>query len=226
MSDAAILKRLARKGVRHDEVAERAIARPELVPELVAGLDAPNAPVKYGCQKVLLGISEEAPALLYPHFGRFVDLLDGENTIMVWGAIRIIANLCRVDAKRRFEAIVDRYFAPLAGPVMITAATIAGGAPTIAAAKPRLARRIVRELLAVERARYKTAECRNVALGHVIRALDQMFDQVRDRKAVLAFVERQLGNRRAATRAKAATFLRKRGGAGPRRATAHPRGRA
>ena len=68
----------------------------------------------------------------------------------------------------------------------------------------------IKALLKVEDATYQTPECRNVALGHVITAFDQLFDQITRKRAVLQLVTRQLANRRAATRKKAEKFLRKR----------------
>jgi hypothetical protein len=53
---------------------------------------------------------------------------------------------CRWDYR-----ILDRYFAPISGPVMVTAANIIGGAVKIARAKPALTERIVSEILKVEK---------------------------------------------------------------------------
>ena len=185
------------------------IATPELLPEIFNGLNASEAAVKYGCEKVLKLISEKAPALLYSRMEFFVGLLESENNFLKWGAIRIIANLAAVDMENKFEKIFDRYFAPVQGPAMITAGNIVASAPKIAAAKPHLTERIVRELLRVERARYQTAECHNVVLGHVILAFGQLFERLRDKTAVVALARRQLKNPRNATRTKAEKFLKK-----------------
>ncbi len=206
-----LLRRVARKGSDKAKLAEQVIAAPTLLPQIFDGLQASEAPVKYGCEKVLMLISEKAPALLYPHMDCFVGLLESGNNFLKWGAIRIIANLAVVDVENKFEKVFDRYFAPIPGPAMITAGNIVASAPKIAAAKPHLAERIVRELLKVEHARYQTAECRNVALGHVILALGQLCESLQDKTAVMALVRRQLENSRNATRIKAGKFLRKYG---------------
>ena len=93
---------------------------------------------------------------------------------------------------------------------MIDAANAIRGAAAIALAKPHLAPRIAARILAVERASYATAECRNVAIGHAIRALDQILDAAGGQREVLRFVSRQTENPRPATRAKAQRFRRKR----------------
>ena len=64
-------------------------------------------------------------------------------------------------------------------------------------------------ILAVEKARYATPECRNVAIGHAIHALDEFFPLLQDQRAVLSFVKRQGKNARRSTRNKARKFLAK-----------------
>jgi hypothetical protein len=52
--------------------------------------------------------------------------------------------------------------------------------------------------LGVERAEYETPECRNVAIGHALEALKGLWGEVRGDEEVRGFVERQVGNTRAA----------------------------
>ncbi len=212
MSESQLLQRIAKKGSDKDAIASRVLRKPELLSELIDGLGAEKARVKYGCAKILRIISDEAPGLLYSRFAFFADLLDSDNNIFKWGAIHVIANLATVDTEDRIEAIFERYFAPIPGPALITAANVIAGAAKIALAKPQLTERITKELLKVEKARYKTTECRNVALGHAIKAFDQFFDQIKDKGPVVAFVRRQLENTRNATRKKAEVFLKRRSG--------------
>lgn len=188
-------------------VAAKVAGSPEALSEVLQGLSANAADVRYGCARVLRAISEAHPLALYPSFDRFVELLRSDNKILQWQAIRIIANLSRVDSEDRVEDILDAYFAAIRGPVMITAANIIKGSATIALAKPHLTERIVKELLSVGKGSYQTAECRNIALGHMIEALGSFFEQVEDRKRVLRLVRRQRRNPRNATRRKAERFL-------------------
>jgi hypothetical protein len=202
---------IARLPANVEALARRIAKETESLPELFAGLRADKPEIKYGCLKALRRISEKEPAALYPEFDRFVDMLDSENIILKWGAIIIIGNLAAVDSEEKIGRILKRYLAPISGPVMITAANTIGGAGKIALAKPRFADRIVRALLRVEAANYQTPECRNVALGHVVKSLDLFFEHIKDPEPVLAFVQRQLGNSRNAVKKKAAAFLKKRG---------------
>ena len=182
-----------------------------------AGLDAPAARVKFGCLKDLRRLSEEAPQLLYPDFDRFARLLDHPNSIYRWNAAHILANLARVDRSRKLAPLLDKFLRPIGGPQMIGAANVIQAAAVIAAAQPRLADALAAGILTVDRAKYETEECRNVAIGHAIQSLDRFFESIPRQRAVLGFVRRQLGNPRPATRRKAERFLKKWVDAGKKR---------
>ena len=85
---------------------------------------------------------------------------------------------------------------------MITASNVVKGAPKIAKSKPALTERVTREPLKVEKAKYQTDECRNIALGIAIKSFEQFFDQVEDKEAVIKLIKNQLNNSRNATRKK------------------------
>ena len=134
------------------------------------GLSLPGTG-KFQIAKALVSLSETAPEAIDPFFDVFAGLLDDGNNIIKWTAFQIIANLAAVDRQGRIDAIIDRYLAPIAGPVMITAGHAIQGSARIAATHKHLTDRIVRAILGTEHARYKTDECRNIALGHAIKAL-------------------------------------------------------
>lgn len=210
MPESKLLKEISQKEGDKRKTAEKVIANPELLSEVFQGLSADRASIKYGSEKILRIISEEEPEILYRKMDAFIENLDSDNNFLKWGAIHVIANLAAVDSKDKFEEIFDKYFAPISGPVLITAANIIAGAAKIAMAKPELAERITRELLKVEKAKYQTTECRNIALGKVIESFDQFYDQIADREPVLRLVKKQLQNTRKATRKKAEKFLERR----------------
>ncbi len=188
-------------------LARKAIAKPQLLASIFQGLNAENVRIKYGCAKALRLISEQRPMMLYPHFGFFVQLLDHENKILQWDAAFVLSQLARVDTQGKLSAIFTKYFSPIPGPVMITAATAIQGGARIAGAKPYWADRIAAEVLKVGRARYQTPECRNIAIGHAIVALGEMYPLLRSSAPVIRFVRRQTKNPRPATRNKAQRFL-------------------
>jgi hypothetical protein len=176
----------------------------------IGGVGSGIGRVRLGASKSLREASERAAESVYPHFDFFVGLLSSKNHILKWNATLTLANLAAVDGEGKLDRIMDLYLAPIDGPHMIDAANAICGAAAIAVAKPHLAAAIARRILAVERAGYATPECRNVAIGHAIHALDRFFDALDDKNSVLAFVRRQAENPRPATRAKAERFLRKR----------------
>lgn len=214
MNSAEIFKSLSKKGADREAIAADVLKHPETIPCLFDGLNAQKANIRYGSEKVLRRISEERPELVYPHFDRFIELLVGENKFMKWGGIVTIANLAVVDSEKRIEQIFDRYFAPIGGPVMVTAAKIIGSAARIAKAKPDLTDRIVTEILKVETAKYlmhgkRSPECNNVACSHAVDTFTEIYDQIRDKKRVRDFVGRQLRSSRPAVRKKAEIFFKK-----------------
>ncbi|HSW02615.1 MAG TPA: hypothetical protein VLI39_20800 [Sedimentisphaerales bacterium] len=213
MAKASVLQQLKTKEIDVATAAERLIANPSQIPELVKALQTEKGSAKYRYEKSLRLVSERRPELIYPHFNAFVALLAHENNFLKWGAIVTIANLTTADAEGRFEAIFERYYAPICGPTMVTAANLIGSSPRIVRCKLHLARRITQEILKIEKAQYEyhgspSPECRNVAVGHAIDAFDQFFDLIDDKTAVLTFAKRQLNNTRKQVAKKAERFLR------------------
>lgn len=204
-----LFERIAKRNSDKGKIADEVIQNPYLLNFILEGLENKKADIKYGCEKILMIISENNPAILYPHFDFFTELLDHKSNIMKWGAIKIIANLTPVDSENKFDKIFDKYFAPIPGPVMITAANIIGSSAKIALAKPHLIQKIIKELLKVENAKYQTEECLNVSLGHFIVSVDKFFNRIDDKKPVVELISKQLNNTRNATKKKAAQFLKK-----------------
>ena len=214
MVKQSITQRLGEKGADMPAIAALVIEKPECIAQLVEGLKASKGTIRYAYDKVLRLVSEQRPELIYPHFDAFVDFLDSDNSFLKWGAILTLANLVAVDEDGRFEKIFSRYYAPISGPAMVTAANIIGGSVKIAKARPELTERITREILKVEKAHYErhgspSPECRNVAIGQAIDSFDQFFDQIEDKVAVVRFVKRQLKNTRKPVVKGAEKFLKK-----------------
>jgi hypothetical protein len=176
----ADLSRLAARLARHSSK----------LPPVMDALEATRGGARLRCAKVLLLLSEKAPAVRYPCFEVFAGLLEDQNHIIRWNAIRVLANLASVDAEARVERILDKYLSFIKGPVMITAANVILGAAKIARAKPNLTARITAAILQVEKANYATRECRNVAIGHALTALRSLGAAVAARQDVLAFAQR------------------------------------
>ena len=171
----------------------------------IAGLSSVGTR-KFKTAKALIALSDEQPDKLYPYFNAFRNLLETKNKIIQWSAFQIVANLAKVDKERRIDGIIVNYLAPIAGPVMVTAANSIMGSAKIAQTHKHLSNRIVRAILQVENAKYQTDECRNVAIGHAITALGLM--EVKRSADAVGFLERQTANTRASTRKKAELLLK------------------
>ncbi|HTS67261.1 MAG TPA: hypothetical protein VMH28_34790 [Candidatus Acidoferrales bacterium] len=175
--------------------------------DLLEALGSSQARTRLRASKALRELSRRDPAALYPHFGVFAGLLGHPNSIIRWNAILTLGNLAVADDQGKLECLLDRYLAPIRGPVMITAANTIQGAASIALAHPHLADRIATQILGVETAKYATAECRNVAIGHALEALSKIRALLSHPAKVVAFASRQVGNPRPATARKAARLL-------------------
>ncbi len=214
MARPGILEELGVKGADVGVLADRLIADSSQIPQLISALQTEKSANKYAYEKVLRFVSEKRPDLMYPHFDVYTGLLDSENSFLKWGAIMTLANLTAADAEKKFEAIFRKYFDPISGPTMVTAANIIGSSVTIAHAKPGLMDSITREILRVEKAKYKlkgalSPECRNVAIGHAIDVFDKLYVQINNKAEVAAFVKRQLKNTRKPVAKRAEQFLKK-----------------
>ena len=72
MNNLSLLQQIARKNSDKDKIAEKVIEDTNYLPELISGLQASEARIKYGSNKVLIIISEKNPAVLYPKLDFFI----------------------------------------------------------------------------------------------------------------------------------------------------------
>lgn len=205
---------LADKTLTKDGLRRRVERDFGLLPALLEGTGSPKAAVRYGCAKVLMDLSGEHPERLYPYMDQFIELLDSKYRILTWNALAIIANLAKVDEDKKFDVVFDKYFGFLNNEYMVTVANTVGNSGKIALAKPYLIPRITGELLNVEHVAvspHLTEECKRVIAEGAIKAFDMFFDNLeeKEKKKVLAFVERQLGSSRRTLSEKAERFLEK-----------------
>ncbi len=190
------------------QLAARAAKNRQSVQAIMTGLLSEQTRVRFGSAKAIRLLAADQPECLYRFFDDFVRLLDHPNKILNWEASIVLSHLASVDVENKFKGIFGKFFRPISGPVMITAANIIGGAARIARAKPELAERIAREVLKVKQARYATPECRNVAIGHALNALGELSGLLADPQPLAAFARGQLKNPRPATRKKAEHLLK------------------
>ncbi len=197
---------LRNKKATVEQIAARAARNPGLAEALVAGMGSDRADMKFGCGRILTCLSLTKPEAVYPRIDGIIPFLDHANKILRWTAMHIIGNLAACDSAGKIERILGRYLEPIPGPDLVSAANAIGGAAKIALAKPRLAARIVKAVMGVESARYATRECRNVALGQAIDALESLYSRARAKAAIAEFVKKHVDNPRPSTAEKARKF--------------------
>ena len=208
----ALLKKLADKTLSKNELRQKVEQDFSLLPMLLNGVSSQKAAIRYGCAKILMDLSAEHPAKLYPHMDTFMALLGSKYRILTWNAMAILANLAKVDKEQKFDAIFDRYYSYLNDQYMVTVANVVGNSGKIALAKPHLVPKITEKLLTVENLSvtpHLTDECKRVIAQAAIKSFDVFFDKVEQKEKVLAFVEKQLNTSRRSLRIQAESFLKK-----------------
>jgi hypothetical protein len=209
-----LLQGLANKSLTKKELLLKVRQDFSLLPEVIEGTSSSKAAVRYGCGKVLMDLSEEYPEKLYPHMGSFIRMLDSKYRILTWNAMAIIANLAKVDAEGKFDAIFAKYFGFLNDEYMVTVANVVGNSGKIALAKPYLIERITDELLKVENISitpHLTEECKRVIAEKTIESFNQYFDRIENKERVISFVRGHLNSKRKTLKEQAETFLKNHG---------------
>jgi len=191
-----------------DKVSKIILNSPEMVPYLIEGVGNRNVRVRFGCFNVLVKISDLNPKIIYPHFDTFIGYLESENSVLKLGAIKIIANLSKVDSEDKFDEIFDKFYAFLSDPGMTSAANVCKGSVTIAKSKPYLAEKIIDQLLQVNKNIYKTDECKNILIGHVISSLSSLVEKTYKKEEIRNFVRMNEKNPWKGTKTKAEKFLK------------------
>lgn len=176
------------------------------VSDLINNLFSDNATLKYQSSKALIDLSENDPMKVYSEFDKFTRLFENENNILKWTGIIIIGNLAKIDINNKIDKIMPDLFSLLNTGKMITAGNASQALAKIAKAKPNFQEKITQELLKVEKYKYDTHECENIACGHVIEAFE--FYLGKPGNKVISFAKRQTKNPRIATAKKAQEYLK------------------
>jgi len=206
--NSEIIDIIDQKADHTDEVALKVVENPELLHIILEGLSAEIPRVKFRSAKILRIISEEDPDLLYPKIDVFLELLDTDNSIILWNDLDIIANLTSVDDVHRFDEVYEKYYHFLEDASMVTAAHVVDNSAKIALNRPDLQDKITEKLLKV----YETplgTECRDILSGKVLLAFTKYFDVIKNKDEVISFAEKQRDSKRNSTKVKAEKFLKK-----------------
>jgi len=165
--------------------------------------------VKYSCTKRAIEISDNYPFELYPDLDVFIGLLDNKNNILKWTAILVVGNLSYADRNNKTVELIPKLIGFLNCGKMITANNSIKALTEIALNKPEFRDEIIREIIKVEKYNYDTTECRNVAIGQAIKALENFKDEIGSKRSVMNFLKRQESNTRASVARRATKLLGK-----------------
>lgn len=209
-----MLKGLTDKSTTKKELYLKVVSNFDLLPTIIDGVHSPKPAIRYGCGSILMDLSEKHPDKLYPYMDVFIGLLESKYRILTWNAMAIIANLTRVDAENKFDAILDKYYSLLNDEYMVTVANVIGNSAKIASAKPHLIPEITKRLLNVEDIHttpHLTEECKRVIAEKAIQSLSTFFDKLeaKQRREVLTFAEKHLNSPRKTLRKEAADLIKK-----------------
>jgi hypothetical protein len=204
-----MLPELSHKDADIKSVAEKALQDEGLLSQLLDGLTSRKETLRYNCFKVLMLLSQEHGAVLYPRWDYFVELLGSDNSYWRLRGLQIIANLTRVDTDSKFEKVFDRYYGLLSDEGTIVAAYVAANSGKIAQAKPHLQGQITHRLLNMDRV-YRGKQI-DLIKGHAVEAFAEYYVKSPDRDRIIEFVRAQLKSNSPRTRKQAQTFLHRMG---------------
>jgi len=207
-----VLKNLGNKKLTKGKLHQMIEHNFELLPVLVEGMYSQKANIRYGSGKILMDLSEKYPEKLYPYIDSIFRLLDSKYRIIIWNAMAIIANITPVDTEKKFDTVFNKYSSFLKDEYMITVANTIENLGKIAKAKPYLIQKITKEILDVENIKltpHLTEECKKVITEKAIGSFELFFENIEEKKKVLAFVEKQVESSRKSLRSKAAEFVKK-----------------
>lgn len=171
---------------------------PARIPAAIETMAESEGTARFEAGKALAATAAAHPGRVYPHLDRIAALLDSDSRIVRWNAMQTLARLAPVDAERKLDPVVGAFVRFIRGGNLITAANAIGGLAGIGKARPELLGSILPGILAVERARYETAECRRIAIGRALAAFAGLWPDRKYPAQVLRFIRRQRKSPRAA----------------------------
>jgi len=202
-----MIPELSDKNANIKQLSEKALENEGLLIELLSGLKSKEETFRYNCSRILLLISETHGEVLYPEWDYFVELLNSEHTYWKMSALRIIANLVRLDKENKFDKIFDRYYSILDEEKTSLAAHIAVNSGKIAKAKPALQTRVTERLLNIDKTH--SGKQKDLIKGYAIEAFSEYFEEVTNKDKILEFIKNQQNSKSPKTRKLAEEFLKK-----------------
>ncbi len=198
---------LNNKNVDIKAAAKQALKEKDFLAELLENLWSKNETLRYNSHKILFHITEQKPQALYSKWNYLVKFLDSDNTYYKLSAVLLLANLTCADKDNKFEKIFNKYYSLLEDKSFITAAYVCGSSGKIANAKPKLQTKITNRLLNIDKTHH-IQERKDLIKTSIIEAFEQYYEQAKNKKRILEFIEEQLHCQSPKTRKKAKEFLK------------------
>jgi hypothetical protein len=211
MMDAnQLIEEISVKDVDVDKFVQLAIeddrARDEIVKQMIMH---PHIMVYYHCYYVVDKASRQRPDLFYPYWPEIAALLHHPNSYHRDFALTVIANLTQVDHDDLFARIYDDYFAHVNDAKFMTGQCCIQNSVKVFRHKPGLRERIVALLLNMDHLCTYTEKQKAVLRADILDVFDEVYEQVRDKTEVNAFIQNSISNSSPKTRRKAKALVKK-----------------
>ncbi len=154
----------------------------------------------------LMLLAQQHPEALLTRWDDLARLLKGGNSHSKYPAIHILAELAIVETGGRFQKAFNAYYRLLDDESIAVAAHVAGLSGRIAKAMPPLEPRITEKLLSIDGTHFDQSR-KDLIKGYAIESFAEYFDQAKDKKQILDFVQQQKEAVSPRTRKAARSFL-------------------
>lgn len=191
------------------DVAKVIIENRTGIDELNHAASSDNKKLKNASIKTLRIVSESAPELTYKFIYYYDFLMDSPDNILKWNATFIIANHAPIDHKNKIDKkIVEKLINQLHDKELITAANTASCIWKIAKYKPQFRSVITGNLIKIDLTK-RDQESKDILSGKAMKALEEYWPLIEEKKDVMEFVNRNSKSQRSGTRKKAEKFKKR-----------------
>lgn len=184
------------------------------VPLLLDIIETDKGSTKFLCEKIVRGLSETRPEVLYPYFDRMARLMDSQNNFIKYGFLLTLPNMLAADPEEKWNSILGKYLSFLDTEQIPVYGNVVSNLWKILKKYPGYEEIIVPKLLSIDSHvfMHKNAvspECVNVAKGHILDCFEKLYASSRFKKEMLCFAEESLDNSRNQVRIKAKALIKK-----------------
>lgn len=173
----------------------------------ISNLSSADPRIKYASAKKLMVLAVKCPEELIEDYDIFVKLLDGENQILQWNALRILGSLSRADEGKRTARVLPKILGFLKSGRLVSANNAIAALGDIARNHLEFQEKILAELLKVSKYTFPTDECCRIVEGKVVEALESFDPELQKHPRVIAFVKRVAKSSRKSARKRAVVYL-------------------